>query len=81
MCSCIISIVVTCFSGGVVNAGGKAVSIETLLDILLVLFDECQTPALRREKRISEFVDFGKEGEKKIHCLCVTQQMVIGLTS
>ena len=47
-------------SGGVVNAGGNAVSLETLLDILLVLYDECQTPALRRDKRISEFVDFGK---------------------
>lgn len=47
-------------SGGVVTAGGNALSIEALLDILLVLYDECQTPALRREKRISEFIDFGK---------------------
>jgi len=47
-------------SGGVLSSKGSALSIETLLDILLVLFDECQSPALRREKRISEFVDFGK---------------------
>jgi serine/threonine-protein kinase MRCK len=46
--------------GGVVSSSGTALSLETLLDILLVLYDECQTPALRREKRISEFIDFGK---------------------
>lgn len=49
------------------GSSGGALSIETLLDILLVLYDECQTPALRREKRISEFIDFGKKIILKIH--------------
>lgn len=48
------------FTGGVLSSAGSALSLETLLDILLVLYDECQSPALRREKRITEFVDFGK---------------------
>ena len=48
------------FSGGVQNSHGTTLSMETLLDILIVLYDECQTPSLRREKRISEFVDFGR---------------------
>ena len=46
--------------GGVQNSHGATLSMETLLDILIVLYDECQTPSLRREKRISEFVDFGR---------------------
>ena len=47
-------------SGGVQNSNGTTLSVESLLDILIVLYEECQTPALRREKRISEFVDFGR---------------------
>ncbi|XP_052766310.1 serine/threonine-protein kinase MRCK alpha-like isoform X3 [Mya arenaria] len=54
------------YIGGVLSSGGTALSIETLLDILLVLYDECQSPALRREKRISEFVDFVKPVVNKV---------------
>jgi serine/threonine-protein kinase MRCK len=35
-------------------------SMETLLDILIVLFDECCGSSLRREKTVSEFIDLGK---------------------
>ena len=45
---------------GAVHSNGKAFSIETLLDVLLVLHDECCNSTLRREKNISEFVEFGK---------------------
>ncbi|XP_052270982.1 serine/threonine-protein kinase MRCK alpha-like isoform X3 [Dreissena polymorpha] len=54
------------YLGGVLNSGGTALSLETLLDILIVLYDECQSPALRREKRISEFVDIIKPVVSKV---------------
>ena len=44
------------------GTGGQArsFSTETLLDILVVLFDECQASSLRREKTVSEFIELGK---------------------
>lgn len=33
------------------------ISVETLLDALLVLYDECFTSALRREKTVSDFLE------------------------
>lgn len=54
------------YVGGVQNSNGQALSVETLLDVLIVLYDECCNSTLRREKNISEFVDFGK-GEIFIH--------------
>ena len=35
-------------------------SVETLLDVLLVLFDECSSSSLRREKTVSEFLEMGE---------------------
>ena len=35
-------------------------SIETLLDILVVLYDECNTPLLKRDKHVIDFLDIGK---------------------
>ena len=35
-------------------------SMETLLDILVVLYDECCGSSLRREKTVSEFIDLGE---------------------
>jgi len=48
------------FLNGVAQSHGQAFSIETLLDILIVLYDECCSSTLRREKSVSEFVKFGK---------------------
>jgi len=48
------------FLNGVVHSDGQAFSVETLLDILIVLYDECCSSTLRREKSVSEFVKFGK---------------------
>lgn len=50
------------FIGGSTQ-GGRAshiVSIETLIDVLLVLYDECCNSSLRREKTVSDFIEFGK---------------------
>jgi len=52
------------FLGGPLLAGNmhgaKSFSIETLLDILVVLFDECSNSSLRREKTVSEFIELGR---------------------
>ena len=42
------------------NHVSKSFSIETLVDILVVLFDECSGSSLRREKTVSEFIELGK---------------------
>lgn len=48
------------FLGGPVVAKGQSFSIETLIDVLLVLYDECCNSSLRREKTVSDFIEFGK---------------------
>ena len=45
---------------GVQNSHGQAVSVETLLDVLICLYDECSGSTLRREKSVSDFVEFGE---------------------
>lgn len=47
------------FLGGPIQGQRKCFSIETLLDVLLVLFDECNNSSLRREKTVSDFIEFG----------------------
>ena len=50
------------FIGGPVQGEGRighTFSIETLIDILLVLYDECCNSSLRREKTVSDFIEFG----------------------
>ena len=39
---------------------GVSISVETLIDVLLVLYDECSNSALRREKTVSDFLEMGK---------------------
>jgi hypothetical protein len=39
---------------------GKIVSIETLLDSLVILYDECCNSSLRREKTVSDFLELCK---------------------
>ena len=46
------------FIGGRVP-GGCSLSVETLIDVLLVLYDECVNSSLRREKTVSDFVEHG----------------------
>lgn len=44
--------------------GPCAFSIETLLDVLLLLYDECCNSSLRREKTVNDFLAFGKHKER-----------------
>lgn len=48
------------FLGGPVVAKGQSFSIETLLDVLIVLYDECCNSSLRKEKTVSNFIEFGE---------------------
>ncbi|KAL3275979.1 hypothetical protein HHI36_020710 [Cryptolaemus montrouzieri] len=48
------------FLGGPVVAKGQSFSIETLLDILVVLYDECCHSSLRKEKTVSNFIELVK---------------------
>ncbi|KAK7481172.1 hypothetical protein BaRGS_00027605 [Batillaria attramentaria] len=48
------------YLNGVAKSSGTALSVETLLDVFLVLYDECSSSTLRREKNISEFVEFAR---------------------
>uniref|UniRef100_A0A3Q1F9G6 CDC42 binding protein kinase alpha (DMPK-like) b n=1 Tax=Acanthochromis polyacanthus TaxID=80966 RepID=A0A3Q1F9G6_9TELE len=45
---------------GPVQSNGQCLSVETLLDILVCLYDECNNSPLRREKNILEFLDWGE---------------------
>ena len=48
------------YLSGVQNNRGLIFSVETLLDVLVVLFDECCSSNLRREKTVTEFVEYGE---------------------
>ena len=55
------------------NGQDEAYSVETLLDSLLVLYNECCLSSFKREKTVAEFVDAGKLGwvgrlnRKRVH--------------
>nr|XP_055043218.1 serine/threonine-protein kinase MRCK alpha isoform X6 [Misgurnus anguillicaudatus] len=42
------------------QSSGQCFSVETLLDVLVCLYDECNNSPLRREKNILEFLDWAK---------------------
>ena len=49
------------FLEGPVNAHeAKCFSTETLLDVLMVLFNECCNSSLRKEKTVTEFIELGE---------------------
>lgn len=41
------------------NGQREKFSTETLLDILIVLFDECNTTVMKRDKRVLDFLEVG----------------------
>ncbi|XP_020291183.1 serine/threonine-protein kinase Genghis Khan isoform X2 [Pseudomyrmex gracilis] len=53
---------------------GHTISIETLIDILLVLYDECCNSSLRREKTVSDFIEFVKPIASCIKSLQLTRE-------
>ncbi|XP_036449665.1 serine/threonine-protein kinase MRCK alpha isoform X5 [Colossoma macropomum] len=51
---------------GPVQSNGQCFSVETLLDVLVCLFDECNNSPLRREKNIAEFLEWAKPFTSKV---------------
>uniref|UniRef100_A0A8C5NGU1 Serine/threonine-protein kinase MRCK alpha n=1 Tax=Gouania willdenowi TaxID=441366 RepID=A0A8C5NGU1_GOUWI len=51
---------------GPAQSNGQCLSVETLLDILVCLYDECNNSPLRREKNILEFLDWTKPFASKV---------------
>ena len=43
-----------------------AMSVESLLDVLVCLFDECSSSAIRREKNVSEFREWGEANTRRL---------------
>ena len=43
----------------------KALSTETLLDILLILYNECCNSSLRKEKTLTDFIELGRKAVRK----------------
>ncbi|KAF4099682.1 serine/threonine-protein kinase MRCK alpha isoform X4 [Onychostoma macrolepis] len=48
------------------QSNGQCFSVETLLDILVCLYDECNNSPLRRDKNILEFLDWAKPFTSKV---------------
>uniref|UniRef100_A0A1A8PX82 Serine/threonine-protein kinase MRCK alpha n=7 Tax=Nothobranchius TaxID=28779 RepID=A0A1A8PX82_9TELE len=51
---------------GPAHSSGQCLSVETLLDILVCLYDECNNSPIRREKNILEFMDWAKPFTSKV---------------
>jgi serine/threonine-protein kinase MRCK len=59
------------YLSGVKASKKECCSLETLLDILIVLYDECCLSTLRREKNIAEFIEYGKRISNSFAVLCM----------
>ncbi|XP_006871327.1 PREDICTED: serine/threonine-protein kinase MRCK alpha isoform X3 [Chrysochloris asiatica] len=51
---------------GPAQTHGQCFSVETLLDILICLYDECSNSPLRREKNILEYLEWAKPFTSKV---------------
>ncbi|KAJ8274801.1 hypothetical protein COCON_G00094260 [Conger conger] len=51
---------------GPAQANGQCFSVETLLDVLICLYDECNSSPLRREKNVLEFLEWAKPFASKV---------------
>ncbi|MCI4382578.1 hypothetical protein PGIGA_G00016590 [Pangasianodon gigas] len=54
------------FLDGPVHSNGQCFSVESLLDVLVCLYDECNNSPLRREKNIAEFLEWAKPFSSKV---------------
>merc|ERR1740128_1510269 len=55
-------------------ADNAAFSVETLLDILVVLLDECSSSSLRREKTVSDFLEYVKPVTNRVKSLRLSKE-------
>ena len=59
-------------SSATATSEAKCFSTETLLDVLMVLYNECCNSSLRKEKTVSEFIELGKTIGFFAILLCIT---------
>lgn len=62
------------FLKGPSETEGQSYSVETLLDVLLVLFDECANSSLRREKTVSDFIEYVKPVVQRVKALRLSRE-------
>ncbi len=55
----------------------KAFSTETLLDVLLVLYNECCNSSLRKEKAVTDFIELG-ESTTHVRLVFIEKSLVMG---
>lgn len=61
-------------AAGLIPPGqGKSISVEALLDALLVLYDECCNSSLRREKTVTDFIELVRPIVQQIKQLRLTR--------
>ncbi|KAL4630442.1 serine/threonine-protein kinase MRCK alpha isoform X3 [Arapaima gigas] len=51
---------------GPAQSNGQCFSVETLLDVLVCLYDECSSSPLRREKNVLDFLEWAKPFTSKV---------------
>ncbi|XP_076060516.1 serine/threonine-protein kinase gek isoform X4 [Oratosquilla oratoria] len=61
------------FLEGPSENSGQCFSVESLLDVLLVLLDECNNSSLRREKTVSDFIEYVKPVVQRVKTLRLTR--------
>lgn len=61
------------FLGGPVLGSGKAFTVEGLIDVLVVLYDECCNSSLRKEKTMTNFIEYVKPVVQRIKDLRLTK--------
>ncbi|CAH1967830.1 unnamed protein product [Acanthoscelides obtectus] len=61
------------FLGGPSVTKEQSFSIETLIDILLVIYDECCNSSLRKEKTVSDFIEYVKPIATSVKTLRLTR--------
>ncbi|XP_041468189.1 serine/threonine-protein kinase MRCK alpha-like isoform X2 [Lytechinus variegatus] len=54
------------YLNGVPQSNGSTLSLESLLDVLVLLHDECHASTLRREKSVTNFIEWAKLPVKKV---------------
>ena len=59
-------------SSATATSEAKCFSTETLLDVLMVLYNECCNSSLRKEKTVSEFIELGKTIVFFAILICIT---------
>ena len=57
------------YLSGVQDSRGASLSLESLLDVLVLLHDECSQSTLRREKSVTNFLEWGTYAQKLERCI------------